>query len=292
MGSTPFDMLETSYLDYMLGEPAETDIGTVLKQAITLYPCGVQTALMLDIGANGGLFGTMAAVAGCRVHFFEPQPACMFQIHLQAIRNGLEDRVELHTNFVSDDTGKTIIVHNSGCSAGFISKTNHQQVSEPKWRTVRTGIYAPNTLIGTTLDSLFVSEEDTSNQPITFVKIDTEGSEVFIMKGAVKLLASRRVKFWVLEVSGGFQQETGSSLAECVDMLMEFFKQGYRGTFIGPDYYPVLRDTFVHAPMTAKGFESSIRRILPNDRAQMLRLATVLHRGRGGCNVLFVRDDL
>jgi FkbM family methyltransferase len=59
-------------------------------------------------------------------------------------------------------------------------------------------------------------------EAVSFVKVDTQGSEVSVLRGAAALLARRHVA-WQLEVDPALLAQAGSSMRELLDLLAESF---------------------------------------------------------------------
>lgn len=132
-------------------------------------------ALVLDIGANIGNHTLyLAAVAGCRVESFEPNPELCAALRESITLNGFGDRVHLH------ETGL-------GRAAG----------------AARFGVSTPDNLGGQHLTlgegELRVSMLDSFvfDHPVAVIKLDVEGMEIDVLEGARKLLGRDRPLIYV-----------------------------------------------------------------------------------------------
>jgi len=130
----------------------------------------------LDVGANVGpytvLFGQWVGAAG-RVMAFEPAPAAFRGLERQVALNRLTRIVELHRAAVSDAVGEAEFV--SDGSAG----TNHL--------TGRAGGEGHRIRVPTTTIDAVCAERGVRPR---LVKIDVEGAELAVLRGARATLAS------------------------------------------------------------------------------------------------------
>lgn len=127
----------------------------------------------VDIGANKGLYSYMLAQSADHVICFEPNPALAAKLRLAA-----PDNCTIQQNAVSDKNEQCVLT---------IPRS-------------KEGHYAPNTATLEALegnDSLTFTVEsvrldDLNLQDIRFIKIDVEGHEPSVLKGARTLIASQR----------------------------------------------------------------------------------------------------
>jgi hypothetical protein len=88
----------TSIIRWIVGQTSERALAKLIEKALHLEDRTrrhTRPPLMLDIGANAGYFGMMAAAYGASVVLFEPQPACGTWIDMQIKANGHGERVKL-----------------------------------------------------------------------------------------------------------------------------------------------------------------------------------------------------
>jgi FkbM family methyltransferase len=128
--------------------------------------------VVLDIGAHIGEFTLLAAARGATVHAFEPDPANATLLRANVARNDFQSRVTVHEYAVSDHEGEMRFLahHNPSLSALW----TEQHAAGPA-STVRVRVRR--------LDSIELSRVDV-------IKIDTEGAELAVLRGAARLLAT------------------------------------------------------------------------------------------------------
>jgi FkbM family methyltransferase len=157
----------------------------------------------LDVGSHVGLYAIGAALRlgrGGRVIAFEPTPATIVKLQKNIELNRLNDRIEIHEVALSDVCGSTEFVTTGTSMLNSIfagAPAGHTRLGGPERRfQVRT---AP-------LDQFL----DPARSHVA--KIDTEGHELFVLKGAERLLASKARIFlelhpWAWESTDGTWSE-------------------------------------------------------------------------------------
>ena len=141
--------------------------------------------VFVDIGANLGYYTCLALQSGKPVVAFEPQQQnlqCLFQ-NLTA--NGWEDRAEVFPLALSERPGLLTLYGASGPSASLIK--NWAGYSSRFKRTVPVS----------TLDNVLAGRF--SGQRL-FVKMDVEGAEYQVLKGAVATLGRGPKPVWLIEI--------------------------------------------------------------------------------------------
>lgn len=138
-------------------------------------------ATVFDVGANTGVY-TMAALAitpGARVHAFEPIAHISRALAANIAANGLSDRVRINTCAVSDQPGP-VDMHVPDDTWG------NATLSVAGFRGLRGHVERVNAV---TLDA-YVAIHDIAR--IDLLKIDVEGHEDAVLRGARGLLDTQR----------------------------------------------------------------------------------------------------
>jgi FkbM family methyltransferase len=142
--------------------------------------------VVLDVGANVGVFTLLAAALGASTVFaFEPIPAHVALIAESVRRNRFERAVRLVAAGASDRTARVDILMNlanRGGSSFLPEKLVLENATEV--RAVQCNV--------TTIDSLV-------HQRVDVMKIDVEGFESCVVEGATRLFARHGVCFVFLE---------------------------------------------------------------------------------------------
>jgi FkbM family methyltransferase len=166
-----------------LGLPYEPEIVEFARRVIR--PGDV----VLDVGANLGvhtlLFASLVGPSG-RVHAFEPNPRPASVLAKSLRLNGWTERVAVHPVALSDYSGKgELFVHPD---TDLISGLDRQE-----WLgsadVVPTGVEA--------LDDITAF----ATTPIRLLKVDVEGAEEAVLKGARRLLSVNPPDYLAVEVS-------------------------------------------------------------------------------------------
>jgi FkbM family methyltransferase len=188
--ASPFPM--TNVYNRM-GPEAVEDLAMLSRVLKSLSPGG----LFLDVGSHYGIYAVAAAnLVGetGRVAAFEPTPESCAQIRHNLAISGFSSRVEVHQVAVSDKVG-TVEFSASGESC---QNAMASLVTGPRPETAQT-IAVPTVALDAFLDD---------SRP-TVAKIDTEGAELLVLRGAPRLLASRARVFVELHPWGWSSESEG-----------------------------------------------------------------------------------
>jgi len=136
-----------------------------------------QKPLFLDIGANIGLIAlnVLAEIPGAIIHAFEPGPHQYYLFRKTIQANNLETQVILHNTALGSEAGTNdFSIHNTAHASGDGFKD--------------TGRAGPARYIRVRSETLDHWWESNGRPSVSVVKIDTEGSEFLVLKGASLLL--------------------------------------------------------------------------------------------------------
>ena len=166
--------------------------------------------LFVDVGANTGFYSLLAASLGSSVIAFEPQPHCaeLIQATLRSANARLAHLIDFHTAAVGDAAGGSIRVPSTTCWGGFnAGATEHNAPVDAE----------------VTVVSLASTVAPKPDHHRLFFKIDTEGAEVGVLKGVLKLreLHPERAIRVIVELIPRLWGPRGSSIDEGVDVLRE-----------------------------------------------------------------------
>lgn len=134
--------------------------------------------LLLDIGANIGVYGLLSArSSGCQVIACEPAPDTFRTLSDNVRLNHLNDRIELHNAAVGDADGTlTLSVGQHGLN--HVVKSNGTTVPQHR------------------LDDI------TGEREVRALKLDVEGYEMHVLRGAPRILADPAFKVVMVEING------------------------------------------------------------------------------------------
>jgi FkbM family methyltransferase len=163
----------------------------------------------VDVGAFIGLYAIAVGLRlkrSGRVVAFEPEKRNFSLLEKHVWLNGLEGRVELHRVAVSDKAGECGFLANGSLEARLVSSCDREQTE-----VVQV----------VTLDGLL------SGQRIDILKIDVEGHEEMVLRGAQSLLrtSALRPRAVFIEVHPYAWQSTSSGSSALLGLLNE---AGYR----------------------------------------------------------------
>ena len=190
----------------------------VARLVISLLAEGVGrpgTIEVWDVGAHRGLFSLLCVRNGAdRVLAIEPSRANIDALgeHL-AVNSALGGRVEILHAAISDRDGDIeFIVNNTDGAVCQIRATGVEPYDHG-------GSASPNTVPSWTLDSLLAQR----TSPPVLVKIDVEGAEALVLRGAARLLAEHRPAV-LMEV------HNASAGRSSIELLT---RAGYRSSHVG-----------------------------------------------------------
>jgi len=172
-GGTPFavDCANTGFLDYARRSHAE---GVEAEISGLLSYLAPRLAVVYDIGANWGfyplLLGTDPSFAG-EIHAFEVTPRTAADLRHVVASAGLAERVRIHAYGLSDRDGEARLEATRHSYLARIVGADHAGATEPV--TVRR------------LDGLGLP-------PPQLIKLDVEGHEAAVLRGAAALLGRHR----------------------------------------------------------------------------------------------------
>jgi FkbM family methyltransferase len=189
--------------------------------------------LFVDVGANVGTYTVLAAkVSGAHVIAFEPIPGAADALRDNLALNAIESRVEVRRACV-------------GASRGAVQMTTGED-------TTNHVVATPGDLAGTMTVPVETLDEVLRGLAPILIKLDVEGYELAVVRGASSVLASPDLRAVLLEMNTCGERYARSD-AELVSMLTSF---GFERC----------------------SYEPRERRLLPVTRAH------------GRANALFVRD--
>ena len=182
---------------------------------------------VLDVGANAGYFSILSAVlvgSGGYVVSFEANPASARLIHHNAVLNEAR-HVRVEEIAVSDRAGSLVF------SNGGANDSNGGVV---------VGKRPQETLIIDEKNAEFIAAADTLDTVVRrhgparyrLLKIDTEGYELTVLRGAAGLLAERRIDYIVCELNLSGLERNGTDQHALRRFVLDY---GYHTFLPDPD---------------------------------------------------------
>jgi FkbM family methyltransferase len=134
--------------------------------------------LLLDVGANVGVYGLLAGKStGCNVIACEPAPDTFRTLSDNTRLNRLDDRIELHNAAVGDADGSL---------------------------TISVGQHGLNHVVegGGTVVPQRRLDDIVGDREARALKLDVEGYEMHVLRGATRILANPAFKVVMVEING------------------------------------------------------------------------------------------
>ena len=170
--------------DYIQGMLAEKAVPYELAMLEAMSGALDSEDLILDVGANIGNHTLyLAAIVGCRVVAFEPNPILASPLQESIVVNGLENRVSLIPKGVGAAEARGVFAESKPDNLGAQSLTlvsDPDQVSDKR-----------NILEVISLDSM------TFDRPVKVIKIDVEGMELDVLEGAKDLIEKDKPSLFI-----------------------------------------------------------------------------------------------
>lgn len=144
-----------------------------------------ESDVFVDIGANVGYYCCLALRHGKSVLAFEPQLQNLACLYHNLAANGWEDRVEVFPLALAAKPGLLPLFGASGPSASLVRD----------WAGYSPGFR--QTVPVNTLDNILVGRFEDSR---LVIKIDVEGAEYHVLRGAISTLSRTTRPTWLIEV--------------------------------------------------------------------------------------------
>lgn len=144
----------------------------------------LQPKVILDIGANTGIYGVVAKLINrnSTVHFFEPNPASLSSINKSLESNKIRENYFIHNIFLYDKSdGVRTVFMNSGSEFAYVYL---DEVGGPNEHSISVPFY-------TLYDYFKLNHPEID--AIQLIKIDIEGSEFKALNGFKSYLSSNTV---------------------------------------------------------------------------------------------------
>jgi FkbM family methyltransferase len=164
--------------------------------------------IMLDIGANIGTTSLPRALFGIfqHIHAFEPEPRNFTCLSKSIAANGLENRITAWPYAIGAEGGEAALLLRRGIG-------RHSLVAETTKPSIPVQVLR--------LDE-WIHQEEIDRDAISFVKVDTQGFEPFVLAGARRLLEARKA-VWQLELAPSCLRSTGADIEQFRDLLERYF---------------------------------------------------------------------
>jgi FkbM family methyltransferase len=157
----------------------------------------------IDIGANVGEYTLFVkTTAGCTVHAFEPNKRAYEELRQNIALNHFED-IYTYNVGLGEEPGELLLTNKYG-TANHVVLASASSGQTQALESIAVHVLADYAFEGRRL----------------FMKMDVEGYEYFILKGAAKLLADQRLQAIIIELTGA-AKKFGVDEADVHGMLLE-----------------------------------------------------------------------
>ena len=159
--------------------------------------------VFFDIGANIGIYSIFyTQVKQGNVYSFEPSVFNLRQLAKNISVNKLSERITIISNPLSESTGIAKFINGRADEGGALSAfgVEYGHDGEPINSDINYSV------LGFSLDDMF--EKSVLTEKPSLIKIDVDGIEHLILKGATKTLKSKELKSLFIEVNDEFKEQS------------------------------------------------------------------------------------
>jgi FkbM family methyltransferase len=200
--------------------PGPIDTGMRYEAFASYFADAPRDAVFLDVGGHVGVPALAAAAAGFRVISFEPTPSNLRNYKRAVCFNGFQDRMQLVEAAVSDFDGTTEI---------FVPVTDQGEQGDNSAiaagaATANVGGTSKGTTVGVLKLDTWVAAHlsDAEVASVRLLKVDVQGTEARVVRGAAALLRRLHKDAWVvMEHSGNLMAHSGVGATEDVDEMQK-----------------------------------------------------------------------
>lgn len=164
---------------------------------------------VIDIGANIGFYSVLfAQEINKRVLSVEPTQNALKRLRQNIKLNNVESKVEIFEGVVSDHNGTLKI-------KSVVGKEEYSTICNPVHESIGQQQILEEEVECITLDDLIEKYQLSPG----FIKMDVEGAEMLVFKGAMKTLTKHR-PIIISELTDELLRKNGSSAAEIIELIV------------------------------------------------------------------------
>jgi FkbM family methyltransferase len=180
-------------------------------------------SVFYDVGANHGYFSIMAARRGCATVAIEPVPELASAVRANARASGLSN-VEVVEVALSSEEGSAQLAVEQNSANSHLQEIQLSHADSNVHRVVEVAV--------TTLDTI-----TPRHSPPTVIKIDVEGAEADVLRGAIETLRQHRPSLLVSTHSVEAGEMCARILADIgyTHSRLPGFEHELIGEFVEPD---------------------------------------------------------
>ena len=214
--------------------------------------------VVVDIGANVGMYAIYAGVVGCRVFAFEPEALNYAELNKNIFVNDLHGRVTAYCMAITDEADVSVLHLSQFSYAG-----SHHDFGENWWvsdkliggRNIERDKRPQQGCVSFPLDELVARQV---LPPPNHIKIDVDGFEYKVARGAAETFQRPELKTILLEVD--------FKIPKSLEIVSHLRQQGWK-----------LSDHQL--------------RINQHEYMPEGKIESLMSRGKGGANFIFFKDD-
>jgi FkbM family methyltransferase len=174
--------------------------------------------VVLDIGANIGIYGMYSGVQKCLTFMFDAQPICQRYLRAGIKENRISQNAFVVPFPVGDVSAPIELDNSSHCFAVYRTVTGQQ---DNMWKQKEQSKGSTFQAIQLRLDDFFRDAIDTGTVPrILVVKLDVEGYEHKVLLGMAQLITTKAIDDMIVELSPRFWDQFGFNRSEVAHTIV------------------------------------------------------------------------
>ena len=177
--------------------------------------------IFIDVGANIGSCSLFMAAHGAHVIAFEPQPSNLYYFKKSLSKSYLSNTIQLYEIGLGNVPLNTTITVEHGNQGNSI--IGNISIDLGKSLSGGNTNFSSYSIRIETLDSIFARHYKSHHAPIiSLMKMDAQGFETHVLKGAKTLMTHKRIKIIKTELAPAFLQAQGSSGLELCQIFEDY----------------------------------------------------------------------
>ena len=199
-----------------------------------------KSEVLWDIGANVGVFSLYAALRGLQVLAFEPSPSNYYLLSKNIEINNFDSKISAYCMALNNETKLDFFYMANSDLGGALNSFGEAR----DWQGKVFNAQLKQSMIGFSLDN-FIEKFDPPFP--NHIKLDVDGIEDSIIKGAKNSLGDKRLKSVLVELDTERKEYTKEVVDTMSDSGLKLFKKEHAAMFENGIFRNVYNHIFVRS---------------------------------------------